>query len=114
MELTPAAETFIRRMMRFNTASEAGFRLKVRPGGCSGFGVSFDLANEPGPGEIVWEQAGLRIFLDAESGLLLNGAKVDFQETHSETGFVVTTEGQSPQACGSGSAFVPVQVLTQR
>ena len=114
IKLTPAAETFIRRMMRFNAASKAGFRLKVRPGGCSGFAVGFDLATEPGPGEVVWEQAGLRIFLDAESRLLLNGAKVDFQETHAETGFVVTTEGQSPQACGSGSAFVPVQILTQR
>jgi iron-sulfur cluster assembly accessory protein len=113
LELTPAAETFIRRMMRFNAASKAGFRLKVRQGGCSGFAVGFDLATEPGSGEVVWEQAGLRIFLDAESRLFLNGAKVDFQETHSETGFVVIAEGRSPQACGSGSAFVPVQVLRQ-
>jgi len=114
MELTPAAETFIRRMMRFNAADKAGFRLKVRPGGCSGFAVGFDLAVEPGSGEVVWERAGLRIFLDAESRLLLNGAKVDFQETSSEAGFVVIAEGQSPQACGAGPAFVPVQALMRR
>jgi len=112
--LTPTAEMFIRRMMRFNAAAQAGFRLRVRSGGCSGLAVSFDLATGPEPGEVVWEQAGLRIFLDAESRFLLNGAKVDFQETRSDTGFVITTEGQSPQSCGSGSAFIPVQILTQR
>ena len=114
MELTPAAAKFIRRMMRFSVNAKAGLRLKVRPGGCSGFAVGFDLAAEPASNEIVWEDAGLRIFLDAESSLLLNGAKVDFQETFSESGFVVAADNHTPQACGSSSAFVSVQALTHR
>jgi iron-sulfur cluster assembly accessory protein len=112
LELTQAAERFIRRMTRFSVDAKAGFRLKVRPGGCSGFAVVFDLAGEPGPGESVCEQSGLRIFLDAESRLLLNGVKIDFKETVSESGFVVAAENQ--QACGSNSAFVSVQALTHR
>jgi Fe-S cluster assembly iron-binding protein IscA len=60
----------------------------------------------------VCEQAGLRIFLDGESRLLLNGAKVDFKETLSESGLVVAAENQ--QACGSNSAFVSIQALTHR
>jgi len=112
LELTPAAEKFIRRMMRFNADARAGFRLKVRPGGCSGLAVGFDLAAEPGPGEAVCEQSGLRIFLDAESRLLLNGAKVGFKESVSESGFVVAAENQ--QACGTSTAFVSIQALPHR
>ena len=42
IELTQAAEKFIRRMMRFAAGPEAVFRLKVTPGGCSGYAVEFD------------------------------------------------------------------------
>ena len=112
LELTSAAEKFIRRMLRFSVDAKAGFRLKVRPGGCSGLAVGFDLAAEPEAGEAVCERAGLRIFLDAESRLLLNGAKVDFKESVSESGFVVAAENQ--QACGTSTAFVSIQALTHR
>lgn len=112
--LTPAAEKFIRRMLRFGAGTAAGFRFRVRSGGCSGLAVEFDLAAEPASNEIVWEHAGLRIFLDRESELLLDGAMVDFQEAFSQTGFVVATPDQTSQACGQASKFVPVQALVQR
>ncbi len=112
--LTPAAEKFICRMSRLAAGAQAGFRLKIRLGGCSGFSVEFDLAAEPASNEMVWEHAGLRIFLDQESGLLLDGATVDFQETYSHTGFVVAAPGQRAQACGQASKFVSVEALVQR
>jgi iron-sulfur cluster assembly protein len=112
--LTQAAEKFIRRMLRFSAGTEAGFRLKVRPGGCSGFAVEFDLAAEPASSEIVWEHAGLRICLDRKSSLLLDEATVDFQESLAHTGFVVATRGQSAQACGQASTFVSVETLAKR
>jgi Fe-S cluster assembly iron-binding protein IscA len=98
MELTPAAEKFIRRMMRLNADATAGFRLKVRPGGCSGLAVEFDLAAEPGLDEVVWEHAKLRIFVDSRS----------------LTGFVVTTPGGTAQACSPASTLVPIEALTRR
>lgn len=114
MELTSAAQKFIRRMMRFAADGNAGFRLNVRPGGCSGFAVEFDMAAEPAPDETVMLCEGLRIFLDAESRLLLNEATVDFQEGISSTGFVVAVQGQAGQACDSASAFVSVESLARR
>jgi len=114
MELTPAAEKFIRRMLRCGTGSNAGFRLKVRPGGCSGLAVEFDLAGEPAANEIVWTTSELRIFLDRASCLLLNGAIVDFVDSRSHTGFVVTTPGGTAQACTPSSAMVPVDALARR
>jgi len=114
MELTPAAEKFIRRMMRCNTASNSGFRLKVRPGGCSGLAVEFDLAAEPEANEVVWTHSGLRIFLDSVSCLLLNGSVVDFVESRSHTGFVISTPGTTAQACAPASTLVPLDALVRR
>ncbi len=114
MELTPAAETFIRRMMRLNADAKAGFRLKVRPGGCTGLAVEFDLAVEPGSDEVVWEHANLRIFADRPSCLLLNEAVVDFVDSRSLTGFVIKTPGRTAQACSPASTLVPVEALIRR
>jgi iron-sulfur cluster assembly protein len=107
--LTPASEKFIRRMLRFCAGPQAGFRLKVAPGGCSGFAAEFDLDAEPKSGEIVWEPSGLRIFLDAGSRLLLNGMIVDFVETLWQTGFVFTSQNMSP-----ASGLVSVDSLLRR
>ena len=114
MELRPAAEKFIRRMMRCGKGSISGFRLKVRPGGCSGLAVEFDLADEPGVNEVVWTHSELRIFLDSASCLLLNGSVVDFIDSRSLTGFVITTPGGTAHACAPASTLVPVAALVRR
>jgi iron-sulfur cluster assembly accessory protein len=112
IELTQAAEKFIRRMMRFAAGPEAVFRLKVTPGGCSGYAVEFDLAESPGANEVVWERAGLRLSFDHGTCLLLNGGKVDFIESLSHAGFVVTTPGKSAECCSPASNLVSVELLT--
>ncbi|HUV96905.1 MAG TPA: hypothetical protein VMV98_05485 [Acidobacteriaceae bacterium] len=114
MEPTPAAQKFIRRMMWFAADGNAGFRLKARQGGCSGLAVEFDVAAKPALDETVMLCEGLSVFVDAESRLLLNKATVDFQESISNTGFVVALKGQATQACESASALVSVESLVRR
>ncbi len=114
MELTPAAEKFIRRMVRCASNANSGFRLKVRPGGCSGLAVEFDLAAEPEVNEVVWAHSDLRIFLDSASCLLLNGSIVNFIESRSHTGLSVTTPGESAQTCSPASTLVPAEMLIKR
>jgi iron-sulfur cluster assembly accessory protein len=114
MELRPAAEKFIRRMMRCSTGTNRGFRLKVRPGGCSGLAVEFDLADGPGVNEVVWTHSELRIFIDSASCLSLDGATVDFIDSRSLTGFVITTLGGTAQSCAPASTLVPVDALVRR
>ena len=113
-QMTPSAEAFIRRLYRFATGSQAGFQLKVAKGGCSGFATEFDLAGGPEAGDFVWEHNGLRIFLNAESRLLLDGATVDFSEGLSQAGFHITTKAGTPAACGSASNMVSVASLVRR
>jgi iron-sulfur cluster assembly accessory protein len=111
MQLTPAAKAFIRRMYRFAAGPDAGFQLKVSPGGCSGFATSFDLASRPEAGDSVWECEGLRIFIDPESRRFLDGAIVDFLETLSHTGFVIKTQGPAPAACAPLPKLVSIESL---
>jgi len=97
--LTPAAEKFIRRMLRFSAGPQAGFRLSVAPGGCSGYAAEFDVEQVPQPGFTVWEQNGLRIHLDARSVTLLEGSTINFVESISHTGFVFSVPGTSESTC---------------
>jgi iron-sulfur cluster assembly accessory protein len=112
-QLTPAARAFIRRICRFSVGPEAGFQLKVTPGGCSGFATAFDLAAKPEPDDYVWECEGLRIFLASETRRLLDGATVDFVETLSHTGFVIKTTGAAPAACAPLSNTVSIESLVR-
>jgi iron-sulfur cluster assembly accessory protein len=100
--------------MRCSNGTTSGFRLKVRKGGCSGLAVEFDLADKPDANEIVWEHSELRLFLDSTSCLLLNGAIVNFIDSKSLTGFVVTTPDDTEQSCAPSSTLLPVDALVRR
>jgi iron-sulfur cluster assembly accessory protein len=98
LTMTPTAEKFIRRMLRFDGGPGAGFRLKVSPGGCSGLAADFSVEKAPAPGEQAFTVNGVTLFLPAESRLLLDGVTIDFGETPLQSGFVFNSPHQV--ACG--------------
>jgi iron-sulfur cluster assembly protein len=101
--ITPGAEKFIQRMIRFSgVGAGAGFRLKVSAGGCSGLAAEFSVEAEPAAGDSVVEVNGVKLFLPAESRLLLDGVTIDFADTPSSSGLSFI----DPKAtgCGCGSA----------
>ena len=99
--LTPAAEKFIRFMLRADGAPGSGFRLAVTPGGCSGLSADIAVSAEPRPGETVVERNGLKLFLNAESRLLLDGVTIDFADSAANTGLVFN---DPKQVCCSSQA----------
>ncbi len=99
--LTPRAESFMNRMIRMSGAANAGFRLVVSPGGCSGFNSSFTVENAPLEGDAVLESNGVKVFLPAESRILLEGITVDFADTPTSTGLVFINPQAQPCACKS-------------
>jgi iron-sulfur cluster assembly protein len=86
--LTPAAEKFIRIMLRADGDASSGFRLAVTPGGCAGLAADISVRREPAPGEAVVERNGVRLFLPAESRILLDGVTIDFADTPAQTGLI--------------------------
>lgn len=86
--LTPAAQKFIRFMLRTDGTPQSGFRLAVSPGGCSGLSADIAVKAAPEPGDAVVERDGVKLFLPAESRLLLDGVTIDFADTAAQTGLV--------------------------
>ncbi len=100
--VTPAAEKFMRRMVRFSEHPAGGFRLSVAPGGCSGYSSEFTIEAAPKTGDSELAVNGLRVFLTAESRLLLDGVTVDFTESAVQSGLAFIN--QNAETCGCSSA----------
>jgi len=98
--ITPAAEKFIKRVMRFSGGPEYGFRMVVTSGGCSGLAAEFSPEAAPKSGDGTFEFNGIRFFFPAESRLLLEGVTIDFADTPTQTGFVFFDPKNS---CGCSS-----------
>ena len=86
--ITPAAQKFMRMMLRVDGGMGSGFRLAVSPGGCSGLAADISVRAEPQVGDAVVERDGVKLFLPAESRLLLDGVTIDFADTPTQTGLV--------------------------
>jgi iron-sulfur cluster assembly accessory protein len=102
--LTAKAVEMIKGTMEREALQDSGLRVGVVGGGCSGFQYSLDLEKEQRAGDMVFEQEGIRIFIDPMSAQYLHGTTVDFVETAYASGFSF----QNPQAkstCGCGSSF---------
>jgi iron-sulfur cluster assembly protein len=106
LTITPAADKFVRRMLRFDGGPMSGLRLEVAPGGGSGLSAKFVVAEAPGTGESILEVNGLRFFLPAESRMLLQGVTMDFQETATTSGFKFH-DPKTVSTCGTHSHDAP-------
>lgn len=87
-DITPAAQRFIRMMVMTDGGPGSGFRLVVSPGGCSGLNADISVTSEPAPGDAIVETGGVKLFLPAESRILLDGVTIDFADTPAQTGLV--------------------------
>lgn len=106
LTITPNAEKFIRRMVRFGGLGEdAGFRLTVSPGGCSGLSAEFSVEAAPKDGDEVVMHNDLRLFLPTDSLQRLEGYTVDFSETPLSSGFVFHNPNST--GCGTCSSSAP-------
>lgn len=93
LEISPAALRFMRLMVRADGKPGSGFRLAVSPGGCAGLNADVRVQDNLEPGDVLIERDSVRLFLSAESCVLLEGVTVDFTDTVSQTGLVFRREG---------------------
>lgn len=106
--ITPSAEKFMRRMVRFNGGTaQSGFRLKVSAGGCSGLASEFTVESALPPGDARLDCNGLNVFLPAESRLLLEGVTIDFADSMAESGLTFRNPQAPAHSCGSHGSSAP-------
>ena len=82
----------------------AGLRVRVVPGGCSGFQYSLNIEEESKANDHVIESNGVRMFVDMFSAQYLNGVEIDYVTNVMGSGFTF----KNPNAtggCGCGTSF---------
>lgn len=82
----------------------AGLRVRVVPGGCSGFQYSLNIEEESKSGDFVMDRQGIRLFVDMFSAQYLNGITIDHTTNMMGSGFTF----ENPNAtggCGCGTSF---------
>lgn len=81
-----------------------GLRVAVRGGGCSGFEYALDFETEARPNDYVYDQHGLKLYVDAVSARYLEGTTVDYVLGMSGAGFKFINP-RAAGTCGCGSSF---------
>ena len=103
--LTKKAEDKVKEILSEQPESYAGLRIQVVGGGCSGFQyrMGFD-KNYNDQSDHLFEFDGLKVFIDKQSLLYMDGAEVDYIEGLHGAGFKFNNPN-STGSCGCGSSF---------
>jgi iron-sulfur cluster assembly protein len=103
ISLTPTAAERIRTQLT-SRGKGLGLRLGVRKTGCSGFAYVINFADEAAGGDHVFEDRGVRVYVDDASLPLIDGTTVDFVKQGLNEAF----RFQNPNVkgeCGCGESF---------
>ena len=103
ISLTESAATRVKTFLAAR-GSGIGLRLGVRKTGCSGFAYVINYADAPDPGEAVFEDQGVRIFVDLTSLKLIDGTVVDFVKEGLNEAFRFRNPNVKGE-CGCGESF---------
>jgi iron-sulfur cluster assembly accessory protein len=103
--LTKKAEDKVKEILSEQPEPYAGLRIQVVGGGCSGFQyrMGFD-KNFNSQSDQIFEFDGLKVFVDKQSLLYMDGAEVDYIEGLHGAGFKFNNPNVTG-SCGCGSSF---------
>jgi iron-sulfur cluster assembly protein len=82
----------------------AGLRVRVVPGGCSGFQYSLNIEEDSRQGDFILNEKGVRLFVDMFSAQYLNGVEIDYVSSVMGAGFAFNNPNATG-GCGCGSSF---------
>ena len=101
--LTPAAAERVRTFLDARGRG-VGLRLGVKKTGCSGYAYVVNYADEVGKGDVVFEVAGVRVIVDADSLRFVDGTEIDFVREGLNEAFRFRNPNVRGE-CGCGESF---------
>jgi len=105
LTITDNAMSEVKKFMEAEkVGTEAGLRIRVVPGGCSGFSYSMQIEEAPRQGDEIFDQSGLRVFVDMFSRQYLEGVQIDYVSSVMGSGFTFSNPNATG-SCGCGSSF---------
>ncbi|RMG17540.1 MAG: iron-sulfur cluster assembly accessory protein [Deltaproteobacteria bacterium] len=104
VRLTEAARERMKAALAEEGKDGYGIRIGVVGGGCAGFQYALDFENTARPGDTVWEEAGLTLYVDKLSVMYLTGTEIDFVTDLLGAGFKFSNPNVTT-TCGCGQSF---------
>ncbi|MFN7931196.1 MAG: iron-sulfur cluster assembly accessory protein [Blastocatellia bacterium] len=103
--LTDTAVSEVKKFMEAESpGDQGGLRVRVVPGGCSGFQYAMNIEEAAADTDEVIEKDGLKVFVDMFSAQYLNGVEIDYVSNVMGSGFTFNNPNSSG-GCGCGSSF---------
>lgn len=102
--LSKLAADKVREFLAEEGLPDAGLRVSVLPGGCSGFEYGLNVDENRNEDDFVFEQQGITILVDPFSAQYLEGVAIDYHSSFQGSGFTF----ENPNAtgsCGCGTSF---------
>ncbi len=94
----------LKKLLTDRNTPNAGLRIAVKGGGCSGLAYHMEWAEEPKQRDKIFDRDGVRVFIDPKSYLYLMGTELVFEETLMASGFKLRNPNEK-SACGCGDSF---------
>jgi iron-sulfur cluster assembly protein len=101
--LTQQAADHINRYLE-KRGKGVGLRLGVRASGCSGMAYKLEYVDEPNVEDTVFEQLGVKVFVDPQSLPYLDGTQLDYTREGLNEGFKFSNPNEKA-TCGCGESF---------
>ncbi|MFC2291964.1 MAG: iron-sulfur cluster assembly protein IscA [Kingella oralis] len=101
--ITENAADHIRKFLTKRGKGE-GIRIGVKTSGCSGMAYTLEFVDEIQPDDQVFEQDGVKVFIDPKSMVYLDGTQVDFAKEGLQEGFKFENPN-AKESCGCGESF---------
>ena len=87
--ITKKAAQKIIEMAKEEKKENHGLKLFVFPGGCSGLQYGMDFEKIAAKEDMIYEQHGVKVFVEKDSLDFIKGIKIDFIETENGSGFKI-------------------------
>ncbi len=100
VNITPAAADKIKGIMEEQGEVDSALRIMVA--GAGQYMMTLD--KEPKEDDQMMEVGGIKLLIDSESAPLMEGSEIDFVETLSRTGFVISNPNFQGGGCACGGA----------
>lgn len=104
LSLTEIAVNKVKEILSQQSEAYLGLRVAVVAGGCSGFQYAMNFERGSREDDQVLEVDGLKVFIDSQSSMYLEGTEIDYEETVQGAGFKFRNPNVTG-SCGCGESF---------